>query len=144
MVACASLFSSCEKITIEAETSESTHGRVVEISASMPETKVSVASSGKVTWAENDQIAAYNTAGERFTFELVDGYAGKTSGLFRCESFVGVLGQTAVYPASYAGSTPGEIIYPSVKSFDSAEQVPVVMAAVLDDGASSSFVQLGG
>lgn len=142
IAAFALLFSSCEKGTIEAET-EVTRGRVVEISASMPETKVSVATTGKVTWSEGDQIAAFNTAGTKFEFDLVDG-AGTTSGLFRCNSFEGDLGQTAVYPASYAGSTPGEIIYPSVKYYDVAEQVPVVMAAVLDGGSSSSFVQLGG
>ena len=142
MVALASVFSSCEKRVIEAET-EITQGRVVEISASMPETKVSVATTGKVTWSEGDQIAAFNTAGTKFEFDLVDG-AGTSSGLFRCNSFEGDLGQTAVYPASYAGSTPGEIIYPTVKYYDVSEQVPVVMAAVLDGGTSSSFVQLGG
>ena len=142
MVALASVFSSCEKRVIEAET-EITQGRVVEISASMPETKVSVATSGKVTWSEGDQIAAFNTAGTKFEFDLVDG-AGTSSGLFRCNSFEGDLGQTAVYPASYAGSAPGEIIYPTVKYYDVSEQVPVVMAAVLDGGTSSSFVQLGG
>ena len=100
IAAFALLFSSCEKGTIEAET-EVTRGRVVEISASMPETKVSVATTGKVTWSEGDQIAAFNTAGTKFEFDLVDG-AGTTSGLFRCNSFEGDLGQTAVYPASYA------------------------------------------
>ena len=142
IAAFASVFCSCEKRVIEAET-EVTRGRVVEISASMPETKVSVATTGKVTWSEGDQIAAFNTAGTKFEFDLVDG-AGTPSGLFRCNSFEGDLGQTAVYPASYAGSTPGEIIYPTVKYYDVAEQVPVVMAAVLDGGSSSSFVQLGG
>lgn len=142
MATFALLFSSCEKGLVETEV-EKLQGRVVEISASMPDTRVSVATDGKVTWAEGDQIAAFNTAGSKFEFDLVDG-AGTASGLFRCNSFAGDLGQTAVYPASYAGSTPGEIVYPSVKDYDADEPVPVVMAAVIEDGASSAFVQLGG
>ena len=82
-------------------------------SAAVPGTKVSVATSGKVTWAAGDEIALYNTSGQKFRATLTGG-AGTSQGTFTCSSFSGAPGAVAVYPYALAGSgAPGAVaVYP--------------------------------
>ena len=96
------------------------------LTAYTPATRVSVAPSGKVTWSEGDEIALYNSSGQKFMATLSAG-AGTSSGTFTCSSFIGSPGSVAVYPYSLAGDTPGSVSIPWISPL--SEDTPALMAS---------------
>ena len=105
-------------------------------SAAVPGTKVSVATSGKVTWAAGDEIALYNTSGQKFRATLTGG-AGTSQGTFTCTSFSGTPGSTAVYPYSLAGDSPGTVTIPYMQ--ERSNGTPALMASAFQmDGSQTA------
>ena len=99
-----------------------------------PSTKVSVASTGKVTWSEGDEIALYNSSGQKFKATLTGG-AGTAEGTFTCSSFSGTPGTTAVYPYALAGDAPGTINIPNIQ--ERTQDIPSLMASAYEISGSS-------
>ena len=97
--------------------------------ANLPDTRISVARGGKVTWTMDDEIAVYNSAGQRFKATLSSG-AGTNAGTFTCSSFSGTPGQVAVYPYHMSGDAPGQVSISGISSRSDA--IPALMASKLE------------
>lgn len=123
----------CNKEMIPSENQLDDNIRTVTLSAHLPDTKVSVASDGKVTWSSEDEIAVYNTEGEKFIFTIKDG-VGTSNATFNCSTFDGTLSDIAVYPAEWAGAKPGEIVIPEY--IERSDNIPAVMASTINSGDS--------
>lgn len=123
----------CNKEMIPSENQLDDNIRTVTLSAHLPDTKVSVASNGKVTWSSDDEIAVYNTDGEKFNFTIKDG-AGTSNATFKCSTFSGTLSDIAVYPAEWAGASPGDIVIPEY--IERSDNIPAVMASTINSGDS--------
>lgn len=129
----------CNKEMIPSENQLDDNIRTVTLSAHLPDTKVSVASNGKVTWSSDDEIAVYNTDGEKFNFTIKDG-AGTSNATFKCSSFSGTLSDIAVYPAEWAGASAGDIVIPEY--IERSENIPAVMASTIDGGDGNEIAPL--
>lgn len=134
--------SSCQKqLTPQADVNENTPPetevsdapRAVTFTASIPETKVSVATSGKTAWTAVDKIAVYNTEGTKYELSLTDG-AGTSFGTFS-GVIEGTLDDLAVFPASYAGDTKGRIVIPRYIAL--SDEIPLLMASSVTTGEES-------
>ena len=98
-----------------------------------PEGKVAVATSGKATWTAGDEIAVYNSAGQKFRATLTGG-AGTSFGSFTCTAFSGNPGTTAVYPYAMAGAAPGSVTIPFIQ--ERSDAVPALMASSFEMSGS--------
>ncbi|MBR0029571.1 MAG: hypothetical protein IJP55_04935 [Bacteroidales bacterium] len=127
IAALCALAASCSRI--EAEQQEVTgESRILQVCASLPATRFS-ADRGKVAWEQGDEIAVYNSAGEKFVLTLSEG-AGTNYGQFS-GSFSGSLDtDLAIHPAAFAGREPGTVSIP--KYLEASDKVPAVMASTLD------------
>ena len=123
----------CNKEMIPSENQLDENIRTVTLTACLPDTKVSVASNGKVTWSSEDEIAVYNTDGEKFNFTVKDG-AGTSNATFECSTFSGTLSDIAVYPAEWAGDSAGKIVIPEY--IERSDNIPAVMASTINSGDS--------
>ncbi len=94
-----------------------------------PATRISVAQGGKVSWTAGDEIAVYNSSGQKFKATLTEG-ADTPKGTFTCSSFSGTPGQIAVYPYHMAGDTPGQVTIPRISA--RTDQIPALMASKLE------------
>lgn len=92
----------------------------------VPATKVSVATTGKVSWTAGDEIALYNSSGQKFLATLTDG-EGTSQGTFTCTSFSGTPGAVAVYPYVLAGDSPGTVTIPHIS--ERSDSTPALMAS---------------
>ena len=113
--------------------------RTLVLTAYTPEahgTKVAVATSGKVTWTAGDEIALYNSSGQKFRATLTAG-EGTSQGTFTCTSFSGTPGSMAVYPYALAGDTPGTVTIPHIQ--ERSDAVPALMASTFSmDGSQTA------
>ena len=94
-----------------------------------PATRNNVAQGGKVSWTAGDEIAVYNSSGQKFKATLTEG-ADTPKGTFTCSSFSGTPGQIAVYPYHMAGDTPGQVTIPRISA--RTDQIPALMASKLE------------
>ncbi|MBR3075907.1 MAG: hypothetical protein IKH11_09190, partial [Bacteroidales bacterium] len=102
----------------------------------VPATKVSVATTGKVSWTAGDEIALYNSSGQKFKATLTAG-EGTSQGTFTCTSFSGTPGSTAVYPYSLAGDSPGTVTIPYIQ--ERSNGTPALMASAFQmDGSQTA------
>ena len=129
----------CNKEMIPSENQLDENIRTVTLTACLPDTKVSVASNGKVTWSSEDEIAVYNTDGEKFNFTVKDG-AGTSNATFECSTFSGTLSDIAVYPAEWAGDSAGKIVIPEY--IERSDNIPAVMASTIDGGDGNEIAPL--
>ncbi len=129
----------CNKEMIPSENQLDENIRTVTLTACLPDTKVSVASNGKVTWSSEDEIAVYNTDGEKFNFTVKDG-AGTSNATFECSTFSGTLSDIAVYPAEWAGASAGKIVIPEY--IERSDNIPAVMASTIDGGDGNEIAPL--
>ncbi len=129
----------CNKEMIPSENQLDENIRTVTLTACLPDTKVSVASNGKVTWSSEDEIAVYNTDGEKFNFTVKDG-AGTSNATFECSTFSGTLSDIAVYPAEWAGDSAGKIVIPEY--IERSDIIPAVMASTIDGGDGNEIAPL--
>ena len=113
--------------------------RTITLTACIPDTKVSVASNGKVTWSSDDEIAVYNTDGQKFIFTVKSG-AGTGNATFECSTFSGSIGDVAVYPSEWAGDTAGEIVIPEY--IELSDKIPAVMASSVENGDGNEVAPL--
>ena len=120
----------CNKASVEAPLAD--NDQTLTVSASLPLTRLA-ADNGKISWTDGDEIAVYNTSGDKFVLTLSDG-AGTNYGKFS-GSFSGTLGtDIAVYPAEYAGPTPGLVQIPGF--VERTDNVNAVMASALEVSGS--------
>lgn len=130
----AALFAACQKqVAPLTELAADTALRTVSFSAAIPETKVSVATSGKTCWTADDKIAVYNTDGTKYVLSLTAG-AGTSFGTFS-GTVEGTLDDLAVFPASYAGDAKGTIIIP--RYIPLSDEIPLLMASSIATGEGS-------
>ena len=113
--------------------SDSNGPRAVTFNAVLPNTKVAVdvTDDGKVSWDADDAIAVYNTDGTKFKFTVKDG-AGTNNATFECLSFEGTVGDLAVYPEAWAGTTKKDIEIP--QGIERDDKIPAVMASNIEGG----------
>ena len=116
----------CQREKVTTECPGDARTLVVTAHTPAPESKVAVASSGKMTWTAGDEIALYNSAGTKFRATLTSG-AGSSSGTFTCSSFSGQPGAVAVYPYELADDSPGSISIPWRS--ERSDDVPAIMAS---------------
>lgn len=124
LLACLPPAFSCERET-PVPTAPEAPTAVLSLRAQLPATKLSVEPSGKTCWTEGDEIAVYNTEGEKFVLSLTDG-AGTSDGTFT-GAVSGTPGNLAVYPYALAGDTAGTMVLPWTEVRSDA--VPCVLAS---------------
>lgn len=125
----------CSKESVTETHPEAEGVRTVTLTATLPSTKVNVdlENNGKVTWSSDDKIAVYNNDGKKFIFTIKAG-AGTSNATFNCSTFSGTLNDIAVYPAEWAGDSPGDIVIPEY--IERSDNIPAVMASTINSGDS--------
>ena len=80
----------CRKEAAEAQQpgAEGMYTLVLTAHTPEPDSKVAVATDGKVSWTSGDAIAVYNSSGQKFRATLSGG-AGTSTGTFTCTGFSG-------------------------------------------------------
>lgn len=123
----------CQREAVIAEKPVDEYTLVLNAYTPEPEGKVAVATSGKATWTAGDEIAVYNSAGQKFRATLTGG-AGTSFGSFTCTAFSGNPGTTAVYPYAMAGAAPGSVTIPFIQ--ERSDAVPALMASSFEMSGS--------
>lgn len=126
----------CSKESVTETLPEAEGVYTVTLTATLPSTKVNVdlENNGKVTWSSDDKIAVYNTDGKKFIFNIKAG-AGTSNATFNCSTFSGTLNDIAVYPAEWAGDSPGDIVIPEY--IERSDNIPAVMASTIINSGES-------
>ena len=105
--------------------------------------KVTVSTSGKLSWSAGDSFALYDTDGGKIQMTLYSG-AGTGSAVFVGEIPAGKeldLDEAAIFPYDFAGD-PGQIVIPEFRPWVENGPVPVVMAASLSETENDGVIHI--